>query len=140
MMLTTPSETRMSERLVIFVFGSNESGIHGSGAAYHANQKLGAEMGHGFGPTGTTFAIPTKDWEIKPLQKRVIKHYVDRFLAYAYDREFFDFKITRIGCGLAGYHDSDIAPMFVHAPVNCLFDKKWEEWLPTKKFWGTFAE
>jgi len=48
----------------IFVFGSNESGIHGAGAAYFA-LSLGAEFGQGFGLMGNTFGIPTKDWNIQ---------------------------------------------------------------------------
>jgi len=27
--------------------------------------------------------------------------------------------VTRVGCGLAGYHDADIAPLFATNPANC---------------------
>jgi hypothetical protein len=36
-----------------------------------------------------------------------------------------EFQVTRIGCGLAGYEDNDIAPMFVDAPQNCILPVGW---------------
>ncbi len=49
------------------------------------------------------------------------------------------FKVTRIGCGLAGLSDEDIAPMFLLAPNNCYFDTVWLPYLSDRaKFWGTF--
>lgn len=97
----------------MFVFGSNESGIHGSGAAERA-RIFGARIGIGFGPSAATFAIPTKDWNIEILPLHVIKFYVDRFIEFTkvprYHR--WTFVVTRIGCGLAGYKPEQIAPMF----------------------------
>lgn len=98
----------------VFVFGSNEAGIHGAGAARVA-LAFGAEMYKGFGFGGNTFAIPTKDWRIVPLPLETIKFYVDRFLAAAENYEHLDFLVTKIGCGLAGYRIQDIAPMFEKA-------------------------
>ena len=101
----------------IFVFGSNEGGVHGAGAAYFATS-LGASMGQGFGQSGNTFAIPTKDWSIQTLDLSCIKFYVDRFIAYANgflnNKLYADVKfyVTKIGCGLAGYKEEDIAPLF----------------------------
>jgi len=103
----------------IFVFGSNEGGVHGAGAAHFA-MSLGASMGQGFGQSGNTFAIPTKDWTMQQLDLQTIKFYVDRFIVYAkemgnrYPSLFKDVKfyVTKIGCGLAGYTPEDIAPLF----------------------------
>jgi hypothetical protein len=64
----------------IFVFGSNESGIHGAGAARYAMDKLGAIKGIGFGFSGTTFAIPTKDFNIETLPMENVKKYVRAFI------------------------------------------------------------
>ena len=36
-------------------------------------------------------------------------------------------KVTRIGCGLAGYKDEDMAPFFKDAPYNCLLPDEWRE-------------
>lgn len=35
------------------------------------------------------------------------------------------FQVTRIGCGLAGYRDADIAPLFACAPANCHLPAEW---------------
>lgn len=98
----------------IFVFGSNESGVHGAGAAKVA-MSFGAEMEKGFGFSGNTFAIPTKDWEIKTLPLEAIEHYVKRFTAAATVYDKLEFLVTEVGCGLAGYKVGDIAPLFTEA-------------------------
>lgn len=123
---------------MIFVFGSNESGIHGAGAARYAKDYKGAVYAVGFGPAGDSWAIPTKDWIIKSLPLDVIRNYVNRFMAYAELNPNTEFQVTRIGCGLAGFTNAQIAPMFVHAPKNCFFDTAWTLWLPEgTQYWGT---
>ena len=96
----------------IFVFGSNEAGIHGAGAALQAYEQFGAIWGVGFGPQGQTFAIPTKDWNIKTLGLIYIYTYVKRFIDYARNKSELKFLVTEIGCGLAGYTPEDIALAF----------------------------
>ena len=123
---------------MIFVFGSNEAGRHGAGAARDALHRYGAIMNVGFGPQGESFAIPTKDWNIQTLPITVIKQYIDRFIVYARWHPALTFKVTQLGCGLAGLQAKDIAPLFRFAPHNCLFDEAWKEFLPKKAFWGTF--
>lgn len=98
----------------VFVFGSNEAGIHGAGAARDAMQ-WGAMLSIGFGPQGHTFAIPTKDWKIKRLGLPIIQFYIWRFIAFARNRQDLTFLVTEIGCGLAGYEPEDIAPLFREA-------------------------
>lgn len=99
----------------IFVFGSNESGIHGAGAAKMAI-KWGAKYGNPEGIQGKTYAIPTKDKSIKKtLSLEEIKVYVDRFVEYAKNNDNLVFLVTEIGCGLAGYRAKDIAPLFIDA-------------------------
>lgn len=109
----------------IFVFGSNLAGRHGKGAALEARQKWGAEPGIGIGRTGWAYAIPTKDAELKTLPLMAIDAHVAGFLAYAQSHPELRFRVTRVGCGLAGYKESDIRPMFKRAPANCFFE--WEE-------------
>lgn len=98
----------------VFVFGSNEAGIHGAGAAKLAYEVYGARLGQGFGLSANSFAIPTKDWEITVLPLPVIEFYVKRFIAFAKKTMSYkwNFYVTKIGCGLAGYGVKDIAPMF----------------------------
>lgn len=123
---------------MIFVFGSNESGIHGAGAAKFAVDKHKAQWGKGYGHYGNSFAIPTRDEYIETLPIDRIAPYVMGFLAYARGKRKVKFKITRIGCGLAGFTDAEIAPLFMNAPNNCYFDELWEPYLGTDyNYWGT---
>lgn len=96
----------------VFVFGSNEAGRHGKGAALDAVRKYGAIYGQGFGYQGNSFAIPTKDGSLRTLPTDRIAGYVVMFLEFALARPDLTFKVTPIGCGLAGYEPRDIAWMF----------------------------
>jgi hypothetical protein len=111
----------------IFVFGSNLAGRHGAGAALFARQHHGAINGLGFGPQGSSYAIPTKDQNIITLTLPRIAHYVFVFLEYARAHPELTFDVTRIGCGLAGYDDADISPMFKDAPENCRLPDGWRK-------------
>ena len=102
------------EKEEVFVFGSNESGCHGRGAAKLA-LKWGAKRGVGEGLSGQTYAIPTKDTKVKTLSVRKIQKYVLRFIDFARENKNLTFLVTEIGCGLAGYSAPDIAPLFVNA-------------------------
>lgn len=109
----------------IFVFGSNLAGRHGKGAALAATQQHGAVYGVGVGRTGNAYAIPTKDEHLRTLPLLRISLYVDDFIAYAIQHKDLRFEVTRIGCGLAGYKDHQIAPMFRDAPDNCDLPEGW---------------
>lgn len=103
----------------VFVFGSNEAGRHGAGAALFARSHRGAIYGVGVGHRGQSYAIPTKDRSIRTLPIVKIAEYVDEFLAYARSHPELRFQVTPIGCGLAGYAPREIAPLFARAPTNC---------------------
>lgn len=103
----------------IFVFGSNLAGRHGKGAALTARIQHGAINGFGIGRVGNSYAIPTKDERIRTLSLERIHQYVHQFITYASTHPELEFNVTAIGCGLAGYQPSDIAPMFKSAPPNC---------------------
>lgn len=121
----------------VFVFGSNEAGIHGAGAAYVAWKNHGAERGIGIGHVGNSYAIPTKDKQIQTLPLERVKFYVQDFIHFAAAYGNLDFQVTRIGCGLAGFTDEDIAPLFKDAPPNCSFDTAWKPYLGEGfKYWG----
>jgi len=96
----------------IFVFGSNLAGRHGKGAALYAYNNHGAKLGSGVGLQGSSYAIPTKDEYLKVLPLKEIQKYVAGFLRFAKLHKEYIFKVTAIGCGLAGYKPEDIAPMF----------------------------
>jgi len=126
---------------MIFVFGSNEKGIHGGGAARVARDKHGAVLQQGFGPQGNSFGIPTCS---KPtgeagfeISFEKVSYYVACFIAYAKHYPQVDFQVTMIGCGLAGWTSEQIAPLFVNAPDNCQFDTEWKPFLgENRKYWG----
>jgi hypothetical protein len=102
----------------IFVFGSNLAGMHGGGAAYAAWRKFGAIMGQGVGLQGQSYAIPTMQGGVE-----TIRPYVDEFIAFAKAHPELFFYVTRIGCGIAGFRDEEIAPLFTAAkgvPNICL--------------------
>jgi len=113
----------------IFVFGSNTAGIHGAGAARTALNQYGAKYGMGFGPQGKSFAIPTKNSKIQTLPLKDVRFYVNLFLLTAKKFQDKTFYVTKIGCGLAGYTDEEIAPMFEGASTNCIFDVSWKPYL-----------
>lgn len=124
----------------IFVFGSNLAGRHGAGAAKVAYKKHGARWGMGVGHYGCSYAIPTKDQSIKTMPLKDIKTFVEAFILYAAAHPEWDFKVTRIGCGLAGYKDEEIAPMFVNATGNVMLDEAWKPILGNDYiYWGTFS-
>ncbi|HYF17779.1 MAG TPA: hypothetical protein VEA40_07890 [Ramlibacter sp.] len=113
-----------------FVFGSNLQGVHGAGAAKVAQSLFGARRGVGDGLTGCAYAIPTKaHWRADGLMLVEILGYVARFIAHARDNPQQRFFVTRIGCGLAGHRDQDIAPMFRLAPVNCSLPDVWRPFI-----------
>ena len=94
----------------IFVFGSNLAGMHGGGAARIAMEQFGAVWGQGVGLQGQSYAIPTMQGGVD-----TIKPYVDEFIAFAKIHPEYTFYVTRIGCGIAGFTDDQIAPLFEHA-------------------------
>ena len=98
----------------IFIFGSNLSGRHSAGAAKKALE-FGAVMGKGVGFRGRTYAIPTKDENIRTMPIEAIEPYVKQFIDYASKNQHLTFLVSKIGCGLAGYSPEDIAPLFEDA-------------------------
>ncbi|MBD5231747.1 MAG: hypothetical protein K2M14_06080 [Muribaculaceae bacterium] len=94
----------------VFVFGSNLAGMHGGGAARVAFERFGAKMGQGVGMQGQSYAIPTMQGGVE-----TIKPYVDDFIELAREWDQTTFYVTRIGCGIAGFKDSQIAPLFAEA-------------------------
>lgn len=91
----------------IFVFGSNLSGSHGGGAAKIAYEKFGAIWGQGVGLQGQSYGIPTMHGGVDK-----IKPYVDEFIKFAKNNPKLKFLVTPIGCGIAGFKPSQIAPLF----------------------------
>lgn len=107
---TSPGRIEQLAENEIFVFGSNLAGMHGGGAARLARIRWGAVMGQGVGLQGRTYAIPTMQGG-----PETIKPYVDEFIAFAKAHPGLRFLVTEIGCGIAGFTPSQIAPLFAGA-------------------------
>lgn len=111
----TPSDIKELVGNQVFVFGSNESGRHGKGAAKTA-MKWGAKYGQAEGLQGRTYGIPTVNASISNhLSPEKIKVYIDRFIKFAKMHKELHFLVTEIGCGLAGMSIKQIAPLFKDA-------------------------
>ena len=94
----------------IFVFGSNLQGMHGGGAARLAYDRFCAIWGQGVGIHGQSYGIPTMQGGIE-----TIKPYVDEFIEFAKQHPEYKFLVTKIGCGIAGFSEKEIAPLFKDA-------------------------
>ena len=114
----------------VFVFGSNLAGIHGAGAAKVARELFGAQQGIGQGLNGNSYAIATKDKDFNVIDLQTIARAVKYFNIYTQISSQVNTRwfVTRVGCGLAGYSDSQIAPMFKDA-INCSFAEQWKAYL-----------
>lgn len=109
----------------IFVFGSNLAGRHGKGAALYAKQHHGAVQGVGYGRTGNSYAIPTKDENLRVLPLTTVRAWCHAFIEYARANPELMFVVTPVGTGLAGYSQEQIAPFFNHMPPNCTCADSW---------------
>lgn len=108
----------------IFVFGSNSEGNHAGGAARQAMQ-FGAILGQGNGLQGQAYAIPTMF-----AHESKIEPYIDDFISFAKRNPNLIFLVTRIGCGIAGFTEKQIAPLFERVKT----EKIENVYLP-KEFW-----
>ena len=118
----TPDKVERLSNCEIFVFGSNLEGRHMGGAARFAYEKFGAEWGVGDGPTGQCYAIPTMHGGLED-----IRPYAEKFIAYAKAHPMNRFLLTRVGCGIAGFKDSDMAQLFEDAldVPNIAYPRQW---------------
>ena len=98
----------------IFVFGSNALGYHTGGASGTARKKFGAVWGQAEGLQGQCYAIPV-DYGKHVRKDKEVKEAIERFIAFAKEHPDLFFLVTRVGCGIAGYHDEEIAQFFVGA-------------------------
>lgn len=98
----------------LFVFGSNALGYHTGGASGTARKRFGAVWGQAEGMQGQCYAIPV-DYGRNIRKDQEVKEAVDRFIAFAREHTELFFLVTRVGCGIAGYHDEEMAPFFKEA-------------------------
>ena len=111
----TPEKITKLEPGQIFVFGSNQGGKHGKGAAKTA-LTWGAIWGQANGLQGRTYGISTKDKSVRrTLAVTEIKPIVDEFIEFAKAHPELTFLVTEVGCGLSKMKPKQIAPLFKNA-------------------------
>jgi uncharacterized protein (DUF1810 family) len=98
----------------IFVFGSNALGYHTGGASGTARKKFGAVWGQAEGLQGQCYAIPV-DYGKNIRKDGEVRAAVSRFISFAKEHPDLFFLVTRVGCGIAGYHDEEMAQFFIDA-------------------------
>ena len=118
-METTPERLSELPEGSIFVFGSNESGAHGGGAAHVALEKFGAVWGQGEGLQGQSYGLPTMEGF------DALRGAAERFVAFAGEHPELRFYLTKVGCGIAGHDESDVAPLFSATPDNVVKPPGW---------------
>jgi hypothetical protein len=109
----------------IFVFGSNQRGAHAGGAARLAKEKFGAQEGVGEGLTGQSYAFPTLTANFEKVSRASLEASRDRFLAIARQNPEKTFLLTKVGCGIAGFTEDEIRPLFKNAPANVGLPEDW---------------
>lgn len=98
----------------IFVFGSNVLGYHTGGASRMAYRRFGAVWGQAEGLQGQSYAIPV-DFGRGIRKDTEVMDSVERFIAFAKENDDLFFFVTRIGCGIGGYRDDEMAQFFKKA-------------------------
>lgn len=108
----------------IVVFGSNVLGHHNGGLAEKAVNEWGAVNGKPIGRQGQCYAVATDGATLESISIQV-----KSFIEYARHNPHLQFLVTRIGCGNAGWHAGQIAPLFRDAgnvPNICLPEEFWD--------------
>lgn len=117
--MTTPDAITKLKENEVFVFGSNAIGAHGAGAAKAAKELFGAVEGIGMGLAGQSFAIDTMG------RKDRIREGADVLRDTAKRLPAITFYLTKIGCGIAGYNEDEMKPLFADMPSNVIKPEGW---------------
>lgn len=103
----------------IFVFGSNDHGKHGKGAALTAKLEYGAKIGQPEGLQGRSYAIVTKAYKDiiyrspkSSIKLSAIQESIRKFYIFAANNPHLNFYVTKIGCGLSGFSEEEIGALF----------------------------
>lgn len=123
--MTTPDNITDLQPNEVFVFGSNLAGKHLGGAAKAARELFGAEMGVGEGLSGQTYAFPTLERDFNKRGIRGLEAARDRLAATARALPEKSFLLTKVGCGIAGYSEEEMKPLFADMPSNVIKPKGW---------------
>lgn len=110
----------------IFVFGSNLSGNHIGGAALFAKQNFSAIEGVGEGMNGQCYSFPTLDKNMQKVSVEALKESRNRLYSCAKENPDLQFLVTKLGCGIAGFSETEISNIFKgNRPSNLIFPINW---------------
>ena len=109
----------------VFVFDSNLAGQHADDSAAFAVQYCSAELGVAEGPTGKSYAVPTKDEHRVHLPLTDVQWYIEQLLAYARTQRDLRFQVGRLGCNSGGLLDIQMAPLFKKTSDNLFVPGRW---------------
>ena len=121
----TPDRVTELEPGQIFVFGSNDRGLHAGGAARDAVTRFGAIWGQARGLQGNSYAIVTVGENVS---LESIQAEVQGLFEFAWANPRFTFLMTRIGTGIAGLPEAEIKSLFgPDTPDNIWLPRGWDE-------------
>jgi hypothetical protein len=121
----TPNEIISLSDKEFFIFGSNDKGNHGAGAAKLAKDKFGAKQNQSEGLQGQTFGIITKLYqdgkltkynELTPENKIKLKNLIKKGIKdlnlLAEQNPNNEYLVTKIGSNLAGFTENQMRQFF----------------------------
>lgn len=126
--MNTPEIITHLKENEVFVFGSNQYGRHGAGAAKIAREMFGAVNGCPIGLIGQSYGIITTSFNKVDISIENIASQVKTLYFFAETRPDLTFYVTKIGCGLAGFNIDEIAPIFkgLKKPKNIILPIEFE--------------
>ena len=126
----TPDKIDELKTHEVFVFGSNLNGNHAGGAAKLALDKFGAVEGIGEGLRGNSYAFPTLDKDMKQIPLKDWEEHIKKLIKTANDNTRKIFFVTKLGCGIAGFNEEDVAKLFRKRndiSANIILPKGWRK-------------
>lgn len=127
----TPENITELKDWEVFVFGSNEGGMHAGGAAKLAAEKFGAIEGlsEGLGHHKSSYAFPTLNRKMKKRSSDELRESIQRLIDSANSNPYRVFLVTKVGCGIAGYEESEMIELFqefkLKLSANIVLPKGW---------------
>lgn len=115
----TPDPVTALEPGEYLVVGTNIGGRHTGGAAKYAYENFDLQWGCGEGLSGQCYALPTMEGPV------MLRRAALTFIVFAMNNPGMTFLLTRVGCGIAGYTDAVVAPMFDGCPANVIMPAGW---------------
>lgn len=109
----------------IFVFGSNDQGLHYGGAAKQALQ-WGAKMNQAGGLMGNTYGIVTMNWETGNfIGWDNISKQLQLLINFAKTYPYLTFLLTPIGTGIAGADLNELDEIVTNLELPSNIEKLW---------------